>query len=97
MQEFILSEIEVKETTNYQRPTLFREIRDTNHEIRYTNYATRIMQNKPNLLNAQMNASSVITKDYENVRLCGCGENKPNQTQFQTFCCGRSYGENYVF
>jgi len=26
-------------------------------------------QNKPNLLNAQMNVSSVITKDYENVPL----------------------------
>ena len=40
-------------------------------------------QNKPNLLNAQMNISSVLTKDYENERLCRRGENKPNQTQFQ--------------
>ena len=38
-------------------------------------------QNKPNLLNAQMNISSVLTKDYENERLCRRGENKPNQTQ----------------
>jgi len=36
------------------------------------------MQNKPNLLNAQMNVTSIITKDYENVRLCRRGENKPN-------------------
>jgi len=40
------------------------------------------MQNKPNLLNAQMNVSKVLTKDYENVRLRRRGENKPNQTQF---------------
>ena len=38
-------------------------------------------QNKPNLLDAQMNISSVLTKDYENERLCRRGENKPNQTQ----------------
>ncbi len=38
-------------------------------------------QNKPNLMDAQMNISSVLTKDYKNVRLCRRGENKPNQTQ----------------
>jgi len=36
------------------------------------------MQNKPNLLNAQMNISSVLTKDYENEPLRRRGENKPN-------------------
>ncbi len=40
-------------------------------------------QNKANLLDAQMNISSVLTKDYENERLCRLRENKPNQTQFQ--------------
>ena len=35
-------------------------------------------QNKPNLLDAQMNISSILTKDYENERLCRRGENKPN-------------------
>ena len=39
------------------------------------------MQNKPNLLNAQMNVSSVLTKYYENERLRRRGENKPNQTR----------------
>ncbi len=38
-------------------------------------------QNKPNLLNAQMNVSSVYTKYYENVPLHRRGKNKPNQTQ----------------
>ncbi len=48
------------------------------------NQKRAIMQNKPNLLYAQMNVSSVLTKYYENKRLSRCGENKPNQTQFQT-------------
>ena len=42
------------------------------------------MQNKPNLLNTQINVSSFITKDYENVHLLGRRKNKPKQTQFQT-------------
>ena len=41
------------------------------------------MQNKPNLPDAQMNVSSVITKDYENVHLLGRRKNKPNQTQYK--------------
>ncbi len=42
-------------------------------------------QNEPNLLNAQMNISSILTKDYENVPLRRRGENKPNQTQFFSY------------
>ena len=38
-------------------------------------------QNKPNFQNAQMNASSVLTKDYENQPLRRLPENKANQTQ----------------
>ncbi len=41
------------------------------------------MQNKPNLLNAQMNVNKVSTKDYENETAFRLRENKPNQTQFQ--------------
>ena len=41
-------------------------------------------QNKPNLLDAQMNVSSILTKYYEKVPLRRRGENKPNQTQLQT-------------
>ncbi len=41
-------------------------------------------QFKANLLDAQMNATSFITKEYENERLSRHGENEPNQTQFQT-------------
>jgi len=42
------------------------------------------MQNKANFLDALMNVSSVLTKDYENEPLRRRGENKPNQSQFQT-------------
>ena len=41
------------------------------------------MRNKPNLPNAQMNVSSLLTKDYENERLRRHRKNKPNQTQFE--------------
>ena len=41
-------------------------------------------QNKANLLDAQMNISSVLTKDYENELCRKLQKNKPNQTQFQT-------------
>ncbi len=36
------------------------------------------MQNKPNLLDAQMNLSSVLTTDYENKSNWTLGQNKPN-------------------
>jgi len=36
------------------------------------------MQNKPNLLDALMNATSLITVDYENIANWKLGENKPN-------------------
>jgi len=41
------------------------------------------MQNKANLLDAQMNVSYCFNKEYENKRLFGRPENKPKQTQFQ--------------
>jgi len=40
-----------------------------------------IMQNKANLLDTEMNVSSVKTKRYENKSRCRRGENKPKQTQ----------------
>jgi len=39
------------------------------------------MQNKPNLLDAQMNVNTVITTDYENERLADTGKTKPIQSQ----------------
>jgi len=41
-------------------------------------YYSTNMQNKPNLLDAQMNLSSVLTTDYENKSNWTLGENKPN-------------------
>jgi hypothetical protein len=40
------------------------------------------MQNKPNLLNAQMNLSSVRATNYEQTTMDNEPKNKPNQTQF---------------
>jgi len=42
------------------------------------NQQRSIMQNKPNLLDAQMKVSSVLTKDYENDNTFRLLENKPN-------------------
>jgi hypothetical protein len=39
------------------------------------------MQNKANLLDTQINVSSILTKDYENARLYKREKNKPNQSQ----------------
>jgi hypothetical protein len=41
----------------------------------------QIMQNKANLLDTQVNVSSVKTKDYENEIVFSFSKNKPNQTQ----------------
>jgi len=57
-------------------------VSDLDIRISDFNHSGCFMQNKPNFLNAQMNVSSVLTKDYENKRLCRRGKNKPNQTQF---------------
>ncbi len=41
------------------------------------------MQNKPNLPDAQIKVSSVLTKDYENKRLRRCVKTNPIQTQYK--------------
>ncbi len=51
------------------------------HLLIYT-FTHSFMQNKPNLLDTQMNANLVLTKDYENESAFGVHKNKPNQTQF---------------
>ncbi|MBA7647080.1 hypothetical protein ES703_54850 [subsurface metagenome] len=43
--------------------------------------STLFMQNKANLLDSQMNVSSVLTKDYENEHLRRGWKNKAKQTQ----------------
>jgi len=40
------------------------------------------MQNKPNLLDAQMNVSSILTKDYENETTFRLEQNKPKQSRW---------------
>ena len=42
------------------------------------------MQNKPNLLNAQMNITSVNTMNYEQLTMNYANKNKPNSKPKQT-------------
>ena len=53
------------------------------HLTKLSSFVIVFMQNKPNLPDAQMDVSSVLTKDYENLPLRRCGENKPNQSQLK--------------
>ena len=48
------------------------------------NQQTQNMQNKPNLLEAQINITLVKTKDYMENDAFSPPKNKPNRTQFQT-------------
>jgi len=57
------------------------KIQSTNYYVR--NYQ-KIMQNKPNFQKSQMNLNTYNKKNYENINDRTLGENKPNQTQFQT-------------
>ena len=59
------------------------------HEIRFTHKLPfaqfeSFMQNKANLLEAKMNISSVITKDYENIHLLEPSKNKPKTNPKQS-------------
>jgi len=59
-------------------PNVFYKCRESSTNRPY------FLQNKANLLDTQMNVSSVKTKDYENKSRCRLGENKAKQTQLQT-------------
>ncbi len=56
------------------------------------------MQNKANLLDAQMNVSSVITMNYEQITMNNANKNKPNtnpkQSQFAGYLNERKYCYN---
>ena len=51
--------------------------------LKLFNQFESIMQNKPNLPNAQMNVTSFYTKDYENEHLHWAGKTNPIQTQYK--------------
>jgi len=44
------------------------------------------MQNKPNLLDVQMNVSIYYTKVYKNEAASGSGKNKPNSNPIKPNC-----------
>ncbi len=51
--------------------------------LKLINQFESIMQNKPNLLDAQMNVTSFYTVDYENEHLRRAGKTNPIQTQYK--------------
>jgi len=58
-------------TTNYQLPI-------TNYQLQITNPKLLFMQNKPNLLNTQMNVNTVLITGYDKRKLGKRGKNEPN-------------------
>ena len=66
----------------YPESSYLRAYKAPLHLSRTLYKSALFMQNKPNLLNAQMNVSSILTTDYENKSNWTLGENKPKQTQF---------------
>ena len=66
--------------TNNQSQTTNNQLQTTKKELRKIH---SFMQNKPNLLNARMNVSKVLAKDYENVHPLGHPKTNPKQTQFK--------------
>ena len=58
--------------------------RDSSTFVERALQISSFMQNKANLLKAQMNVSKVLTKDYENKTLGERGKNKPNSKPIQT-------------
>ena len=62
------------EKTDYKQSRTKKELRKNN----------LFFQNKPNLPNARINVSKVLTKDYGNARLHGHPENKPKTNPIQT-------------
>jgi len=51
------------------------------------------MQNKPNLLNAQMNVSSAITMNYEQLTMNYANKNKANSKPIKPNLVRHSLGE----
>ncbi len=62
---------------------IFEFVSDFDIRISDFNHSGCFMQNKPNLLDSQMNVTTVLTKDYENERPCRSAENKANQSQYK--------------
>ncbi len=61
----------------------FEIVSDFDIRISDFNHSGCFMQNKPNFLNAQMNATSLYTKDYENKRLADAAKTNPIQSQYK--------------
>jgi hypothetical protein len=54
------------------------------HQVRNDRFQSTIMQKKANFLGVQIGATACCRRSYENKSSPDSGENKPNQSQFQT-------------
>ena len=79
----------------------FEIVSDFDIRISDFNHSGCFMQNKPNFQKAQMNASAVLTKDYDNWTLGERGKNKANTNPIKAnfkpdyFCiCIREASDN---
>jgi len=73
----------IRPTSNQRRKPCAQR-RETRHErpgTRDQRPATIIMQNKPNLPDAEMNVSLCLTMNYEQLTISYANENKPKQSQ----------------
>ena len=80
--QFIANQLNAQKSTSTRSRTMSLGLTTAKRFAKTSTPADCFMQNKANLLDAQMSVSSVLTKYYENERLCRCGENKPKQTRF---------------
>jgi len=71
---------------NYELPTTIYSnlLSSPTCQQRTTNYEQRTNTNKANLLNAQMNASRVLSKEYEKKTLGQRGKNEPKTNPIRT-------------
>jgi len=75
---------------NHELLTMNNELRTTNYQLNTSDERSIFMQNEPNFPDAQMNATTFITKDYEKKTLGQRGKNEPKTNPT---CRGVASGE----
>ena len=65
-------------THKHRESSYLRAYKAHLHLSRTLYKSTLFMQNKPNLLDAQMNVNTVITMNYEQITMNNANKNKPN-------------------
>ena len=76
---------------------VFEIVSDFDIRISDFNHSGCFMQNKPNLPDALMNATSFYTKDYENKRLADAAKTNPIQSQYKANLRKAKNERNFYF